>query len=342
MNPARLPAGLCVYGMTYQIGLTWAGTDRARASSLTASDLVALTAASDLAHLEAPVSLLPDSPEGEFRQLAEQAGVAFIVAGSVLDRETTEHELRQAAAIGAPILRCTLSRVRCGERARQPGGWSARLVRISQILDELLPLAEKLGVTIAMENHQDATSAELVDLCERFQSSHLGVTLDCGNPLAVMEEPIAFAEAVSPYLRHVHLKDYRIYPTDQGFRLVRCALGGGVIDFPLLLAIFDDLPQPISLSIEMAALEARHIPFLDAAWWETFPAQDARDLLPVMELIWRRRLDPASAWMTPYELGCAGEEVEALEREELDSSVRYLSELLRPAGAAAGETRCRS
>lgn len=342
MNPARLPAGLCVYGMTYQIGLTWAGTERARANSLTAAELVTLTSASNLAHLELPPAVLPDPPYAEFRGLAEQDGVGLILAGSVLDSETTEQELRQAAAIGAPTLRCTLSRVLCGERARQPGGWSARLARISQILSELLPLAEKLGVTIAMENHQDATSAELVALCEQFQSSHLGVTLDCGNPLAVMEEPVAFAEAVAPYLRHVHLKDYRIHPTDQGFRLVRCALGAGAIDFPSLLAIFGDLPQPISLSIEMAALEARHIPFLDAAWWETFPDRDARDLLPVMELIWRQRLDPALSWMTPYELGAAGEEVEALEREELNSSVRYLSELLRPAGAAAGEARCRS
>ena len=39
-----------------------------------------------------------------------------------------------------------------------------------------------------MENHQDAASADLLALCRRFESRYLGITLDCGNPLAVMEE----------------------------------------------------------------------------------------------------------------------------------------------------------
>jgi sugar phosphate isomerase/epimerase len=72
---------------------------------------------------------------------------------------------------------------------------------------------EETGVAIALENHQDLTSDELVALCEDVGSPQSGVNLDVANPLAVGEEPLAFARRGMPYLKNVHLKDYRLYCT---------------------------------------------------------------------------------------------------------------------------------
>ena len=66
---------------------------------------------------------------------------------------------------------------------------------------------------------------ELADLCAEVGSESVGVTLDAVNPLAVAEEPLEYARALGPLIKHVHLKDYRIYATPEGFRLVRCPLG---------------------------------------------------------------------------------------------------------------------
>ncbi len=51
------------------------------------------------------------------------------------------------------------------------------------------------------------------------------------------EDPVEAARASAPLIRHVHLKDYTIHFAPEGYRLVRCAAGDGVIDFP---AILDD------------------------------------------------------------------------------------------------------
>src|SRR5206468_7323001 len=146
--------------------------------------------------------------------------------------------LKAAAAVGAKVVRSTLSGILCGDRRKLEGGWDARLAAVAQRLNEVLPCAEDLGMAIAMENHQDATTADLLSLAEMVgYSPAFGVTLDTGNPLAVGEEPVEAARRLAPIIRHVHLKDYTIHFAPEGYRLVRCAAGDGVIDFPAILDV---------------------------------------------------------------------------------------------------------
>ena len=112
--------------------------------------------------------------------------------------------------------------------------WPGYLAEIARRLREVRALAEETGVAIALENHQDLTSDELVALCEEVGSPQIGVNLDAGNPLAVGEEPLAFARRVMPYLKNVHLKDYQLHRTPRGYRLTRCPIGVGVLDLAVL------------------------------------------------------------------------------------------------------------
>ncbi|MGI5923032.1 MAG: sugar phosphate isomerase/epimerase family protein [Lentisphaeria bacterium] len=54
---------------------------------------------------------------------------------------------------------------------------------IIQSLEELLPLAERLGVTIAIENiwFPTSTPEKLLDLIAHFRSEHLGICFDSGH-----------------------------------------------------------------------------------------------------------------------------------------------------------------
>jgi sugar phosphate isomerase/epimerase len=204
------------------------------------------------------------------------------------------------------------------------GGWRSHLAGCIQELEQALPEAERLGIAIAIENHQDADTEDLLALCRRFESRYLGITLDAANPLAVMEEPLEFARRLAPYLRHCHLKDYRIYPAPNGFRLVRCALGEGVTDFPALFRLFDEQEWPITRNIEMGALQARLIPMLERSWWDEFSARDARDILPALELVWNNLRPSEEEWRTPWEREADSEELACYEWEQFETSVRYL------------------
>jgi sugar phosphate isomerase/epimerase len=324
--PGRHPAGLCVFGLTYACGLAWADTPKANPRPATVTELVDVVAESGLSSLELPARLLPTDPAERqaLRRAAEDRGLGFVMAGGLVCGGELERDLRIAAELGAPVLRCILSSILCGQRGAMVGGWPEHLDRCTAELERRLPQAERLGIAIAVENHQDADSEDLLRLCERFQSRYLGVTLDCANPLAVMEEPVEFARRLAPWLRHAHLKDYRIYHAPEGCRLVRVALGQGVVDFPALFELFDAQEWPITRSIEMAALHARLIPFLESAWWDSFLPRDVREAVPALRTVWANLRPADEEWRTPLELDASGEELLEYEWRQFRTSVEYL------------------
>ncbi len=91
--------------------------------------------------------------------------------------------------------------------------------------------------TIAIENHQDLGSDELMAFAEEA-GPNVGIALDTGNPFAVAEDPVAFASRVAPRIRHVHLKDYVSQFTPEGFRLIRCAIGDGCVPLQEIADVF--------------------------------------------------------------------------------------------------------
>jgi sugar phosphate isomerase/epimerase len=187
-------------------------------------------------------------------------------------------------------------------------------------------VAEQAGVNLAVENHQDLASEELLWLCESIASSRFGLTLDTGNPLATAEEPLAFARRVAPYLKNVHLKDYWIYLSKEGYRLVRSPLGQGVIDFPALFEIFASACPDVTMSIELGALEARHIRVLADDYWPEYPPRSAAQLARVLRMV-QANARPVGDWRTPFEREESVEAIIAYEQRQLAASLAYLQTL---------------
>jgi sugar phosphate isomerase/epimerase len=290
--------------------------------------LMDLAAASGLAGVEC--HLPPGTEDAELDRLREEAAARrlFItLAGGRVARADGAGLLRAARRLGAATVRMTLSDVLEGDRGRLgPGGWLDLRQASAERLKEWRPIAEDLGVNIGLENHQDAGSDDLLWLCERVGGSRIGVTLDTGNPLAVGEEPLAFARRIAPILKNVHLKDYRIHRTPTGYRLVRCALGAGVIDFPALFDLVAREAPEATCSIELGATKARHIRLLEPEWWEHFPPRDVREVLPVLQLVAARGHDEEE-WRTPHEQGAPDAACVAYELAQFRDSVTYLAGL---------------
>lgn len=318
--------GLCAFGLAYGCGIVWAGTEHANQNAFRAPHLLRIAAAREMAFVELPPSLLTSTEVEElraFRAEAESLGLGLIVASGLAEAEPLRRDLRIAHELGAKTVRCILSRVLCGDRRNFPGGWYEHVSRCREALAEVVPEAERLGIAIALENHQDLDSADLLELCRHFESSSFGVTLDTGNPLAVMEDPVEFATTVGPYLRHVHLKDYRVYPAPNGVRLVRCAAGAGVVDFPGILRVCGAQPQSITLSLEQGALQARQIPFAEASWWDEFKPRTGRSLAGPLAVLLSSLRNPDEDWRTPYERGDPPAVLAEYEWTEFEESVAY-------------------
>ena len=188
--------------------------------------------------------------------------------------------------------------------------------------------AREAGIVIGIENHQDICSHELVGLCQQIGGDHIGVTMDVGNAYAVGETPATFARRVGPFLKHVHLKDYTVHPTKSGYRLKRCALGDGIVDWKSMLPWFDSQCPLVAGCIELGATSARHIRLFEPGWWQTYPERDfVPDAIEALGDLQRAAQPSATDWRTPHEAGesapvCADYEIDQIER-----SGAYLKEI---------------
>ena len=329
--PSRIPVGVASYSFPFSCGWVRRDGRPAFAQPLRAPDLIALATEHQLSGIEIPLAgMLPDLSNTSIDQLREtlaSAGLGLVADTGVVDVAKLREQLPAAARAGARVVRATLSSILEGARASLPGGWDAYLEAMRQRIIELRPLLEQYDLTLALENHQDATSDDLIALC-RAGGERVGITFDVVNPLAVGEEPFAFARKVGALIRNVHIKDYQIYPTASGYRLVRAAIGMGVIDWAAMLALLREIAPGATYHIELAQLYARHIRLLEDEWWNGYPPRDARELIPALRFAARHARPAGEPWQTPWERDAPDEEIELYERGQFEESVAHLRSLI--------------
>jgi sugar phosphate isomerase/epimerase len=136
----------------------------------------------------------------------------------------------------------TTSPVHGGRWLKEPP-LDEQLDRLAAALKRLAPVAEAAGVRLAIENHADYRGHELAGVLERVGSPAVGARLDTANPYAVIEEPLAAAQALAPYTLATHIKDLIVEaePGNRGLTpggllgLRHCVLGSGHVDLPAIV-----------------------------------------------------------------------------------------------------------
>lgn len=337
----RLPYILTGYGLPYTLGYIPLKNGSANPSPLALLDLVGRAENLGLSGIEAPLSNRIPSFDGRIVErdaskqdlgetLRDRKMKVVADAGILLDEDPQQIEtsMRMARATGATVYRVMLSNLLCGDRRPIEGGWPSHLEATAQRLRQILPIAEDLDIVIAAENHQDATVDDLLTLYDSVNGSPaFGVTFDTGNPLAVGEDPVESARRLAPIIRHLHLKDYTMHPAPNGYRLVRCVAGQGVIDFPRILEIVHANGQDVLPGIEIAAQATRSIPLRDPDWWSTYPNQPNLDTLLSWQMLREKGRPVDEPYSSPWEQGADAETVLLDEWSLLKKSVDYFRQL---------------
>ena len=78
---------------------------------------------------------------------------------------------------------------------------------------------------LAVENHKDWRADELVHALKKLNSEWVGVTLDFGNSIALMEDPMEVIETLVPFAFSTHVKDMGVEEYDRRFPVVRSSIG---------------------------------------------------------------------------------------------------------------------
>jgi sugar phosphate isomerase/epimerase len=303
------------------------GANRKR---ITATELMMMAESYGLQGAEIPYDILMSSNPDEVSEYARKKGMFINIAASGFDPANLKEAMQLAKRVGALTVRTVVGGAKFGgDRRHMAGSWQPFLQTILRSFQEVMDSADPDGANLAVENHQDLASEELLWLCESIGSEKFGITLDTGNPLATAEEPIDFFRRVAPFVKNVHLKEYALYWSEEGYRLVRKPLGQGVIDFPELLRIFHEVNPQVTMSVEHGALEARHVRVLQEDYWTEYPERSARQLTRLLRFVEDHARNKGD-WRTPFEKGASPEEIADYEIEELNIGMAYLSNLIKP------------
>jgi sugar phosphate isomerase/epimerase len=317
--------GLTAYGTVYHMGIE-TDSKRTRFTSLEHIDMAELYG---LQGVELPYDTLINDDADKVAEYALNKGMYINIAAGGYDVADLKEAMQLGSRVGAITVRTMVGGAKIGgDRRHMAGIWQKFMQTLLHNFQEVMDGADPNGPNLAVENHQDLASEELIWLCEKIGSPRFGVTLDTGNPLSTAEEPIEFFRTIAPYVKNVHLKDYHIFWSEEGYRLVRCALGQGVIDFPALLQILSQYNPDMTLSIEHGALEARHIRVLMEDYWGEYPARSALQLVKLLRFV-EDHARSRGDWRTPYEKGESPESIAAYEIEEMNIGTAYLSNLLK-------------
>jgi sugar phosphate isomerase/epimerase len=317
--------GLTAYGTVYYMGIS---PDSNR-PLFTAKDQIDMAENYGLQGVEIPYDMLKGSDPEETADYARGKGMYINIAAGGYDPAHLKEAMKLANRLGAITLRTVVGGAKIGgDRRHMAGEWQPFLQMLLRNFQEVMDAADPDGANLGLENHQDLASEELLWLCDTIGSKRFGITLDTGNPLATAEEPIDFFRRVAPYVKNAHLKDYNVFGSEEGFRLARCPLGQGVIDFPTLLDILAEHHPDLTLSIEHGALEARHIRVLMEDYWTEYPPRTALQLTRLLRFV-EDRVRTKGDWRTPYEKGESSDAIAAYEIDELNRGVAYLSTLMK-------------
>ena len=147
-----------------------------------------------------------------------------------------QHDLSEAIAtaeaLGADIVKVSMDLVRPRpvSASRFHPDVVTQMTAFANQLKESAPQAQAAGIRIAVENHCDSYSEEILWLLDQVGSTTVGACLDTVNALMVMEDPMVAIENLAPRAFTNHFRDDRIEFQRYGFKLTGAAIGEGDID----------------------------------------------------------------------------------------------------------------
>lgn len=196
-----------------------------------------------------------------------------------------EQELINAKEAGAQVLRTVTSSGRRYEVYHSPGAVNEFKKNALVALQLAEPVLRKYKVKLAIENHKDWRADELVTVMKQLQSEWIGVTLDFGNSISLLEDPMAVIEKLVPYIFSTHVKDMGVEEYPDGFLLSEVPMGKGFLNLPKIIALCRQHNPSVTFNLEMITRDPLEIPCLKNEYWAAFNGVPGSDLARTLRMV---------------------------------------------------------
>jgi 3-oxoisoapionate decarboxylase len=244
--------------------------------------------------------------------------------GPGLDPVEFEHAVKVAKEAGATSLRVVCLLGRRYELMHSLDDWKQAIERFHRQIAAAVPIVERHRMPLGIENHKDWRVDQQVALLERYSSEYVGVCLDTGNNLAVLDDPIETVEKLAPWTFNVHFKDMAMEECESGFLLSEVPLGEGMLDMPRITGIIRRARPDVRFSLEMITRDPLLVPCLTDRFWASF---DDLNGIHLARALTRIRSSRRTAPL-PRISGLDPDRRLALEHELVDRSITYAREHL--------------
>jgi sugar phosphate isomerase/epimerase len=235
------------------------------------------------------------------------------------DPSVFEHAVRVAKEAGATSLRVVCLLGRRYEMFDTLEDWKTAILGFHKQIAAAVSIAEKYKMPLGIENHKDWRVDQQIELLHQYSSEYLGVSLDTGNNLAVLDDPMEVVELLAPYTVNTHFKDMALEEYEDGFLLSEVPLGEGMLDMKRIVDTIRRARPDVHFSLEMITRDPLKVPCLTDKYWATFT--DVTGVHLARMLSWIRAHPPRAP--LPRISGLTPEERLALEHELVDRSIVY-------------------
>ena len=233
----------------------------------------------------------------QMRALVEQDGGCYEgelrLPKNESDLADFEADVRVHREAGASVARAVFTGGRRYEIFKTLDEFRAFHAQAEKSLALVEPVMRRHRMKLAIENHKDHTAGEFVALMKKFSSEWIGVLVDTGNNIALLDEPHAAVEALAPFAMSVHFKDMAVQPCADGFLLSEVPLGTGALDLPRIVATLAKANPALVFNLEMATRDPLRVPCLTDGYFATFPERKAARLDAMMQ--WVKANPPGQA-----------------------------------------------
>lgn len=215
------------------------------------------------------------------------------VPNSTADIPRFEQEVKNSKEAGVQVLRTVCSGGRRYETYHSMDAFQQLQKNALASLQLAEPILRKHKMKLAVENHKDWRAPELVSMLRQLNSEWVGVTLDFGNSISLLEDPMEVIQSLAPFAFSTHVKDMAMEEYADGFLLSEVPLGKGILDLPKIVALCRKHNPNVTFNLEMITRDPLEIPCLKNEYWATFSEVSGSELGRTLSMIRQHKKDSA-------------------------------------------------
>ena len=117
-----------------------------------------------------------------------------------------------------------------------------QIEKISKLLKDSVKKAEDRGIRLAIENHFDFETDEILTIVNNMDSDYFGVTFDTGNCLRYGEEPVEMTKKLAKHIFATHTKDVQLLDgakPEDWYYYACTPVGKGVVNIPGIIEVLE-------------------------------------------------------------------------------------------------------